>query len=355
MRSSGTRGYSGYRGRRPDNRRWVVLVLVLILIAALAFLAVQRYLVFDKGGSYHFELPWVRHASPKETGKTGGRSLEIVIEEPEEPGQAPVTEPLHALELDPSVLQGDMTRTLSALGSGVNSLAIRLKTVDGDLLYPSSLPEAVEAKAVSGSSMALSAIEALNASNYYTIARLSMLHDSRYSFAHMTDAAVLQLSYRNYIWYAPDSSFYLAPEKELARSYLVNVAREVAAMGFDELLLDEFSYPPSGRLNNIDASKRDMSMEAALSLLVDQLRSGLSEYDVCLSLTMEAADVLAGGNERRGQSLAQLGNRFDRIYVPCTEDQLEALRAAMEPYAAELVPILPAAPAAADGPYLISE
>ena len=355
MRNTGTRGYSGYRGRRPNGRRWLILALVLIILATAAFLIAQRWMVYDMDGSYHFELPWLQRASGDGAARTGLRArqdLEIVIEEPT-PAEIAVRE-LHAREFDPSVLQGGMSRALEALSEPVNAVAIRLKTADGDLLYPSALPAAVEAKAIAGSSIARSSVEELTQSDYYTIARLSALHDSRFSFAHMTDAAIQQKAYKNYIWYAPDSSFYLAPEKELTREYLAAIAGEVAALGFDELLFDDFGYPTAGRLNNIQTADRDMTQEAALALLADNLRETLRDYEgVKLSLVMDEKTVLAGGDEKSGQRLADLAERFDRIYVPTTEEQLPALREALEPYTAELIPILESAPA--EGAYLISQ
>ena len=352
MRNTGTRGYSGYRGRRPDGRRWLIVALVLIILAAVAFWAVQRYIVYDMGG-YHFELPWRRSAENVQPEHPAVRpDLEIVIEggDGEQP---PVTQPLHAQELDVSTLQGGAARALQALPENVNAVAIRLKNSGGELLYPSTLPEALEAKAVVGSSIVGMSVRELCTSDYYTVARLSALHDSIYSFAHMTDAAVQQLAYNGYIWYAPDSTFYLAPEKELARQYLVNIAREVAALGFDEVLFDEFTYPPGGRLNNIRTEDRTMTQEEALALLADELRAALEPTGTRLSLTLDAATVLAGGNETTGQSLAALADRFDRIYVPTAEEQLPELRAALEPYTAELVPIL-AEPPADDVPYLLA-
>lgn len=358
MRNTGTRGYSGYRGRR-GGKHWLILALVLILLAAVIFLLAQRYMVFHGDGSYHLELPWVRHTAQSETPapQKAGQELEIVIEQPE--GQEPeqpaaqqsAAQPLRAQELDASALSGSMERDLAALSESINAVAIRVKTVGGDLLYPSALQLAIDAGAVQGSSIARSAIEDLNASGYYTIARLSALHDSRFSFAHMTDAAVLQKAYKNNIWYAPDSSFYLAPEKELTREYLTAIAAEVAELGFDELLFDEFGYPASGRLNNIDASARTISMPEALAMLADNLKETAAEHGVRLSVVLDEATVLSGGNEKSGQELASLANLFDRVYVPTTPEQVPALQAALEPYPAELVPML--REPVDDGTYLI--
>ncbi len=350
MRNYGTRGYTGYRGRRPGGKRWLILVLVLILLAACASLLAQRYIVYDMDGSYHFELPWSHRTGTQRTDSGGSpQDLEIIIEQP----PAPEAVPIRAQELPTSALAGDMAQALAALPEDVTAVAIRLKTVSGDLLYPSALPEAAEAKAVAGSGVALNAVRELTGSGRYTIARLSALHDSRFSFAHMVDAAILQKAYKDYVWYAPDSTFYLAPEKELARQYLSNIAREVAELGFDELLFDEFGYPTNGRLNNIKTSDREITQEAALELLADNLRETLSDTGTKLSVVMDEKTVLDGSNAKSGQSLAGLAVRFDRVYVPTTEDKLPALRAALAPYAAELVPILAAAPA--EGDYLIAQ
>lgn len=345
-------GYTGYRGRRPNGRRWLIFALVLVLLAATAYLVVQRYMVYDMDGSYHFEFPWFRRTGAGGQTALGGtrQDLEIVIERPDEPAAA---QPLRARELRAPALAGGMSRALAELPEEVNAVAVRLKTADGDLLYPSALPAAIEAKAVAGSSIAQSSLNELTASDYYTVARLAALHDSRFSYAHMTEAAIEQRAYKNYIWYAPDSSFYLAPEKELAREYLASIARELAALGFDELLFDEFGYPAAGRLNNIKTDAREITKEEALALLADGLREALSDTETRLSLVLDEDTVLSGANATTGQSLAVLAPRFDRVYVPTTEENVPALREALAPYGAALVPILDAAPA--EGPYLLSE
>ena len=350
MRNTGTRGYTGYRGRKPSGRKWLILALVLIIFAAAAFLVAQHYMVYEMDGSYRFELPWLRRGSgAQQTARRGGKqNLEIVIERPE----APEEDPVRAQELDATALQGGMERALSALPAQINAVAVRVKNADGELLYPSALAGAIEAKAVTGGSIARTAIRTLTGSDYYAIARLSALHDSRYSVANRKDAAILQRNYRGNIWYAPDSTFYLAPEKEAARQYLCNVAQEVAALGFDELLFDEFAYPVAGRLNNIMTDERDMTKEEALALLASNLREALSDSGAKLSLVMDEKTVLAGGDATSGQDLASLAIVFDRIYVPTTEAQIPALREALAAYGAELVPVLDAA--VAEGPFLLN-
>lgn len=359
-RMPSTKGYRSYHGRGGAGRIVLIVLLCLILLAAVGFLVLQRYAVYGSDGSIRFDLPWKQTEEPSDPSAPDGASRtpdapddspDVIIDEPEPPAKPELTE-LHGAELSESVLRGNADAALAAVPEGANAVALRMKNARGELLYDSALQEAIDVNAVKGGSGANAVIAALTGSEVYTIARINATHDSLYSFAHMADAGVLQLNYAGYIWYDPDSTFYLAPEKSAARQYIVSVARECAELGFDELLFDEFGYPTRGRLNNIDESARTLSKSAALAQLAEELRSGTEAYGVRLSVQLDAATVLAGGNETAGQDLAALAAAFDRIYVETTAEQLPALTAALEPYDAELVPILSEAPAS--GSYLLT-
>jgi len=71
--NNGTRGYTGYRGRRgADPRRWLIVLLALLILAGAAFLFAQRYRVYHSDGSSHIELPWSRAAETARTSEGGG-------------------------------------------------------------------------------------------------------------------------------------------------------------------------------------------------------------------------------------------------------------------------------------------
>jgi len=359
MRSSGTKGYQGYRGRGGGSgRKLLAAALVVLLLVAGGLLFAQRYVVYEADGSLRFDWPWSRRTQqpqePQQSASPPAQGLEIVIRPPAEPDPPPVEEDPepHARELNASVLQGGVENALLALPEGTNALAVRVKNSTGELLYNSQLTGAIEAQAAVGSSIARASIEALTASDYYVIARIAALHDSLYSFAHMTDAAVQQLQYRGYIWYAPDSTFYLAPEKPLARQYLVDIAVECAELGFDELLFDEFTYPAWGRLDNIKTDERTVTMTEALTQLAVELREAMEPYGVRVSVVMDAETVRYGSNLYSGQSVEAFAQVFDRIYVPVTAEQTAEIAAVLAAYPAEFVPITAQPPAA--GPYLIA-
>lgn len=347
-----TRGYNNYRGRGSGGKKLLAVLLVLIVVASVAFMVVQGHVVYESDGGFHFELPWsgkrTEQSREMESGATSGRTrsdLEIVVEKPS------VDTNLHACELDESVLRGSWETAAAALDERINAVAVRVRAADGTLLYDSHVADAVECGAVTGSSVARTMIENMADSDYYTIACFSALHDNYFSFAHMVDAAVQQINYSGYIWYATDSTFYLAPEKAATRAYLAALAAEVAEMGFDELLLDEFGYPTAGRLSNIKTDERTMTQSKALCLLADEVKAAIG--DSKLSIRVDEATFLAGSDEASGVNVAELAEHVDRIYVETSKEQLPALRELAEQYGCELIPIL--SDAAPDGSYFVAK
>ena len=348
-RVRGTRGYASYRGRR-NGRKW--LAALLVLAAACGFLFAQRYIVYEADGSFRFELPWKqpKDGAPQQDAEPDGgtpqEDVEIVVEQP-------VIKDMRAAELDEAVLSGGWEAALEALDADTNAVAVRLKEASGRLLYDSKLQGAIDCGAVAGGSVARSAIEGITGSDYYTIARISTLHDSLYAYAHMTDAAVCQLT--GFVWYDTNSTHWLAPEKQGARQYVTDVVTECAGLGFDELLLDDFHYPRDGRMSRIKTDERTMTQQEALALLADDIRAALKAagYEGRLSVSVDADIVLAGSEERTGIVMSELAEKFDRVYVPVTAEQLDAVTAAMGAYDTEFVPIV--AEAAGSGSCLIGK
>ena len=66
-----TQGYNRYRGRGGGHKGLLVAMLVLILLAAVAFLVSQRYLVYDESGAAHWELP-IFHRDASDPGRGRG-------------------------------------------------------------------------------------------------------------------------------------------------------------------------------------------------------------------------------------------------------------------------------------------
>lgn len=343
------RGYHSYRGRRSTGKVLLIVASILLLLVAALLFTAQRYLVVEDDGSLHIVLPWGQAQRPAPAPEDDP-PLDVVIEPEPEPEPEPDPAPTFVPQIRELPLGGGWTGTLD----GQNAVAVRVKDDEGRVyLAASGMDSAVFEKVAVGDREASSTIALAAASEYYTVARITALHDSTFSNIDRAHTAILQLNKPGKRWYDHNSTCYLAPEKEKARAYLCTIAADCAAMGFDELLFDEFGYPPQAgnRISNIDESARTISKEEALSLLAAELRAAVPE-EVVLSVQLDAETVLTGADECRGQNTALLAEAFDRIYVETTEADLPVLEAALGAHAAKLVPIL-AAPRA-EGAYLLS-
>lgn len=318
-------------------------VLLLLLLASISFLAFRDRILGEKAERTEKEEQQMLEKLPE-------GELEIIIEEPKKEEKTT----FFAIEADASVLRGGTQSVLDrAQALGANAIAVRVKDASGKMHYSSAIPEAQDAEAIVGNAVSDGAIEDLVASKYHTVARVTALHDSAFAFRYPDGAAVQQLQYPGVVWYDPDSTFWLAPEKELTGSYLSRIALECAALGFDELLLDEFAYPSNGRQSNIDESGRAMSRSEAIEALAQELFRSLEDTQMRLSLELDAKTVLAGGNEEKGQNVEALALCFDRIYVKTTASELSRLEKVFAVLDVEFVPIL--TEVREDGAFLLSE
>lgn len=72
-----------------------------------------------------------------------------------------------------------------------------------------------------------------------------------------------------------------------------------------------------------------------------------------LSVSVDADIALAGSEEKSGIVMSELTEKFDRVYVKVTADQLESVTEAMKAYDVEFVPIV--TEATDSGSYLIEK
>jgi len=324
-----TQGYNRYRGRGGGHKGLLVAVLVLILLAAVAFLVSQRYLVYDESGAAHWELPiFHRDASdPGQPEKENPISPEDVVIEREEPEPvkeepAPQLQPerpklkeLHAAELENGALWWNTEYVLSEVEE---DMMVEVKRAGGGITYGTevSTPSGVVVeRGVTRDNLAT-----LLQSDHYSVARISCFRDT--SYAEGEPDTALKATWGD-VWYDGDGRAWLDPSNEDAAAYLTAICRECAALGFDELLLDGFCYPTSGDREAL-ALPEELDRTAALTAFAGALREALPET-VALSVAYRG-DMGALGGES-GLTAELLGS-FDRIYVDASVDR-EALEKAL--------------------------
>ena len=89
--------------------------------------------------------------------------------------------------------------------------------------------------------------------------------------------------------------------------------------------------------------------------IADDIHTALEQagYKGKLSVSVDADIALAGSEEKSGIVMSKLTEKFDRVYVKVTADQLESVTEAMKAYDVEFVPIV--TEATDSGSYLIEK
>ena len=347
------KGYHSYRGRQGAWRLLLAIVLVLVLVAACAFLLLQRYIVYSDDGSFYLDLPFEfnwdipllnggedRDGNQEDPEKDVNLVVDLPQEEqteqegtdaePEQEQQPeqPAAETYIArrlVGLDQLLLSGaPLTESLS--DAGADGFVFLAKDREGFVHYRSAV---AEGGALVSDGLSLEMITQLCAQEgVYTVARISCMRDPLYALAHINEASIRNAN--GYAWFEnSQGGHWLEPEKALTREYLISLAVECAELGFDELLLENVCYPYQGNLYKI-VWEKEASKTEALFLFLNELKVAMEPYGVQISLVLDEDTVrgLASNTEDTGFIPQWLLPLVDAVYVS-TKDE-ETLRREME-------------------------
>lgn len=334
-----TKGYHNYHGRGERQKRLLMVALVLVIVAALAFLVLQNYIVYDDEGKAHLELPSARQ-EPEPDPETPPVTGEDVTIDYIDNAYAPHLSELHGRMLSLGDLRQEPETLLDSFAE--DAFAVTVKRSNGAITYDTraDIPQEVEVER----NGITDNLKTLLAGERRAIARMSVFCDSYFVRAY-PDAAFCWEG--GDFWYDADGMAWLNPGNAQVLAYTTLLCREYASLGFDEILLDYFSYPTTGE-RGVIGGLEDIDRVAVLTDFAESLRANLPE-DVTLSVVVRTAV-----SEEFGLSADLLANCFDRIYVEQGGDA-EALRQTLPDrfdFDTRLVPVVTAAPES--GSYLLS-
>ena len=343
-----SRGYNSYRGRTPKWRIALMALLVVVILAAVAVMALSRFIVYDEEGTPQMELPWQEEPAVEPAEEISEPPLDLTIEEP----------------VKPRVLRGFCTPVpLTREGWSdsndrakesfdCNAAAVTLKDAAGNVYFNSTtaLPGTVQLQEETDAALA-EVVAYCQSTEGHSIARLSCFHDPKAANRDVENMGLKNTG--GYIFYDGNNSQWLDPAKPAAREYLCGLAKEAAELGFDEILLTDVSYPTAGKLNKIDYGEGEKS--GHLADFLEEMRAALAPYGVMLSIEVPQAVISQGADENAGLLLADIAPKVDRIYAPADAVEAPALAQAVSTASqfAEFVPELAEADPAV-GNFLVS-
>ena len=317
------RDIGGYRGRRTfaDVLRGVALTLgtLVVLLVAVLFYG-QRYLLYTDDG-LKLNLPFFQRQEPAPPPADLG-NVSIKVEDPvdssqqAEPDPEPENPSMAALQLPLSaILDGTAVQKLEQ--AGANALIVEMKGPSGQLGWASEESMAALARVNSKQEGINDLLRQWNQGEVYTIARVCCFRDD--SVPYYRNPVAIRSPNGN--WRDELVLRWMNPTHPDTRSYLAGLCRELAGLGFDEILLDCYTFPLQGKQENI-VKGENYNAETFPQLIDDflgQAAQAVEPYGTRLSV--QARRETFTGEERAGGLTNQmLESYIDRFWV--AEDDL---------------------------------
>ena len=328
-RSSGDVG--GYRGRRTitDILRFIAIALAVVVGLMLAvMLYLQKYLVYTDDG-VRLELPpflQMFRQGEEESNPPGSASLPepgsvSLIEEPDvsqqEPDPVPEPNPEpkdvgSALQLSVAEARdGSAAAKLEAAGAQV--LVLEVKDQMGQLAWHAE-PAIAGWSNVNGPQQAAEALKRWNEGEIYTVARVHCFRDDTVPYYNNNFA--LRWAGNDWNWYDELGLRWTSPGKEEIRAYNAALCGELAAMGFDEIVLEEFYFPIQGKLDTIRRGESYDSSQftAQVEDFLTKVQEAVEPYGTKISLRV-GRETLTGGENVSGVTTQMIEQYAYRVWV----------------------------------------
>ena len=332
-----TKGYNSYRGRMSGGKIVLIVVLALVLVGAVAYLALQNYVVYDEAGNATIDLPFFHRKDDRgektddsTVDGTGDRDDIVDTVVPEHPRVKVAA--LHGTRLPDDCLWWGADYIMSTLAP--EDMVLAVKRENGGITYGTQV--SVPQNVIVEQGRPLDCLKQLLASDRYTVARICCFSDSAYAQGLPETALVRE---DGSLWYDNGGQAWLDPTNPQVLQYITALVKECGELGFKEVLLDQFCYPA----DTTGVANTAADPVQVLADFAENLRSALPE-GTALSVVVRSTDSL---------SVEQMAELFDRLYVP-SADTLAAVKAALpEGYDPETRVVAMTAEAPQSGSYVI--
>lgn len=275
--------------KKRRTQKWLVIAAIIIAVIALLlagrFVYLQRFLVYDADGVH---LDYGRQPVYPQRGESGGSSGDFPLEQKDPTGLSgaygQVTKPYKGALVSVGQLADTEVRNRIADNVGTaNSLMLEMKTDTGKFLYNTALSHTEKGNADCG------AIESLvktlsQRTDLWLIAKIPAFRDSAFAVADYAHSLALK---NGALWMDEHGSYRLDPAGSDVEDYLVSTARELYALGFDEIVFEDFNFPASQNV----VYNREISGNDATLALAKSLKERLSLYNIPVSFMSEQQEI----------------------------------------------------------------
>ena len=250
-----------YKAKHRWSKFWkiaLLTVLALILACILRFIYLERFLVYDENG-VHLDYGGKTVYAPDEP-QSSTKDDFVLKQEEGNIHAGPVASLYRGFSLRAGqILNANSRRALSENLADCNAVMLEMKTNTGKFLYATSLSQGQTANfdlnAMSAWLEELRAVPGLK-----LIAKLPAFQDSAFALADYSHALAIR---NGALWMDENGSYWLDPANSEVVDYLVNAARELHNLGFDEVVFENFHFPDSSNIVYAGKSGKEAALAAA--------------------------------------------------------------------------------------------
>ena len=239
-----------FRTRQRLKRTAIIAAIVfaiLALIGTLWFVWLKRFVVYTRDHGVILDMsltddfPNGKPAKPAET-----TPVTIYYNEGENAINTGVElSQIVGYYADTEALEKGVDTVLSQVKNlpATTPVMIDVKNAKGGFYYTSSV-STKRASSVDTAAMD-ELIAYLDDNHYYAIARLPAFRDYEYGLNHVSDGLPTS---GGYLWADDDYCYWLNPASQGTVTYLISIVTELKALGFDEVVFEEFRFPTTDKI-----------------------------------------------------------------------------------------------------------
>lgn len=283
-----------YRSRLMLKKllRAALIALAVALVAAvITLIYLEPYIVYDRDGA-HLELSSTGASDVSEPEL----SVRPTVENPQivyDSGEVKVES---IAELGGYYITTSMLRDPQSVLNAVKALdapcavMIELKSVWGNFYYSTSLTGKPTANI--DVSIVDELISYLHSNGFYMIASVPAFPDQAFALENIPCGLPLS---SGALWMDENGTYWLDPANETVISYLMQIARDLASRGFNEVVFSDFRFPSTKSI----VYSSDRSTAQILSDAASELSSFFTGSNLTVSFQTEQYDFPAASSAGR--------------------------------------------------------
>lgn len=315
-----------YKGRRKFRVPLTIFLSVLVILitgTVVLFYTLQQFIVYDQAG-VTLQLPFM-DTEPAEAADTAPDptfvpiQVEVIYEDPDysevDLGGWEDLEPVKLCFIDYETAINSValaSAVTAAQNEGYDGVLLEMKSPAGKLSWMSSCELAVS-YGLSGAMDYTGTLQTIHDAGLIAAAQISCCADKLLSDRNWT--VTLQANGSTYR--SEDGTGWLDPYNRTVRNYIADLMGELAAMGFDEIVLADLYHPysESGFQYSVTL-QTEPNPVTAVCQMAKRLVESMDGTGVTVSALLDEDSLRNGSGNTTGQDMTAFWGIFARLYCP---------------------------------------